>query len=60
MFKATEVGKKKKKKRNKSPYRYANLSSYRTSDHYFSLSLQRLSWDSLGTKNTSSKHAQNF
>ena len=31
-----------------------NLSSYRTLDHYFSLSLQPLSWDLLGTKNISS------
>ena len=31
-----------------------NLSSCRTSDHYFSLSLQQLSWDLLGTKNVSS------
>ena len=37
-----------------------NLSSCRTSDHYFSLSLQRLSWDSLGTKKISSTHAQNL
>ena len=34
-----------------------NLSSCRTSDHYFSLSLQRLSWDSLKTKNVPSTHA---
>ena len=32
-----------------------NLSSCRTSDHYFSLSLQQLSWDFLGTKNVSSQ-----
>ena len=37
-----------------------NLSSCRTSDHYFSLSIQRLSWDSLGTKNISSLHVLNF
>ena len=37
-----------------------NLSSCRSSDHYISLSLQRLSWDSLGTKNVSSMHAQSF
>ena len=36
-----------------------NLSSCRTSDHYLSLSVQLLPWDSLGTKNVSS-HAQNF
>ena len=37
-----------------------NPSSCRTSDHYFSLSLQSLSRDSLGTKNVLSTHAQNF
>ena len=31
-----------------------NLSSGRTSGHYFSLSLQQLSWELLGTKNVSS------
>ena len=36
-----------------------NLSSCRTSDHYLSLSVQSLPWDSLGTKNVSSL-AQNF
>ena len=30
-----------------------------SSDHCFSLSLHRLSWDSLETKNVSSTHAQN-
>ena len=35
-----------------------NLSSCRISDHYFSLSLQPLSWDSLGTKNASSTQVQ--
>ena len=37
-----------------------NLSACRTSDHYFLLSLQWLSWDSSGTKNVSSTLAQNF
>ena len=37
-----------------------NISLCRTSDHYFSLSLQRLSWDSLGAKNASSTDVQNF
>ena len=33
-----------------------NFSSCRTSDNYLLLSLQRLSWDSLGAKNVSSIH----
>ena len=37
-----------------------NLFACRTSDHYFLLSLQWLSWDSSGTKNVSSTLAQNF
>ena len=37
-----------------------NLSLCKTSDHYFSLSLQQLLWDSSGTKNVSTKHVQNF
>ena len=37
-----------------------NPSLCRTSDHYFSLSLQQLSRDSLGAKNLSKAHAQNF
>ena len=37
-----------------------NLSSCRTSDHYFSLSLQQLSWDLLGTKNVSSQASAKF
>ena len=36
------------------------ITSCRNSDHYFSLSLQQLSLDSLGTKNVSSTYAQNF
>ena len=54
MFKATEF--ERKNMRKKSTYPYANKSLF----HYFLLSLQRLSWDSLGTKNISSTHAQNF
>ena len=50
----------KKNKRNKSTYQYGNLSSCRTSDYYFSLSLQWFSWDLLGTKNVSSMHVQIF
>ena len=37
-----------------------NLSSCRTSDHYFSLSLQQLSWGLLGTKNVSSQASAKF
>ena len=33
-----------------------NISSCRTSGHYFSLSIQRLLWDLLGSKNASSTH----
>ena len=37
-----------------------NLSSCRTSDHYFSLSLQQLSCSLLGTKNVSSQNSAKF
>ena len=37
-----------------------NLSSCRTSDHYFSLSLQQLLWDLLGTKNVASQASTKF
>ena len=37
-----------------------NLSSSVTSDHYFSLSLQQLSWGLLGTKNVSSQASAKF
>ena len=37
-----------------------NLASCRTSDHYFSLLLQQLSWDLLGTKNVSSQASAKF
>ena len=37
-----------------------NHSSCRTSDHYFSLSLQQLSWGLLGTKDVSSQAFANF
>ena len=48
MFEATEI---ERKVRNKSTYWYAMiLSSCRTPDHYLSLALQRLAWDSLGIK----------
>ena len=37
-----------------------NHSSCRTSDHYFLLSLQQLSWGLLGTKNVSSQASAKF
>ena len=37
-----------------------NLSSCRTSDHYFSLSLQQLSWGLLRFKNVSSQNSAKF
>ena len=58
-FKATEV-ERKIREINLLIDLQTNLSSCRNSDHYFSLSLQRLSWDSLGTKNVLSTYAQNF
>ena len=60
MFKATEVEKKKKKEINLLLDMQINLSLCRTSDYYFSLCLQLLSWDSSGTKTISSRHVQNF
>ena len=59
MFKATEV-ERKIREINLLIDMLINLSSCRTSDHYFSLSFQQLSWDSLGTKNVSSTLAQNL
>ena len=58
MFKATEV---ERKIRDITLLidMQINLSSWRTSEHYFSLSIQQLSWDWLGTKNVSSMLAQN-
>ena len=60
MFKATEVEKKKKKEINQLLDMQINQSLCRTSDYYFSLSLQLLSWYSSGTKNVSSRHVQNL
>ena len=59
MFKATEV---ERKIRDITLLidMQINLSSCRTSEHYFSLSIQQLSWDWLGTKNVSSMLAQNI
>ena len=49
MFKSTEV-ERKIREINLLTDMYRNLSSSRTSDHFFLLSLQQLSWDLLGTK----------
>ena len=59
MFKATEV-ERKIREINLLINMQINLSSCRTSNHDISLSLQRLSRNSLGTKNLSSAHARNF
>ena len=59
MFKVTEV-ESKIREINLLIDLQINLSSCKTTDHYFSLSLQRLSCDSLETKNLSSAHAQKF
>ena len=55
MFKATKL-----KKRNPIIRMQINLTSCRTSDHYFLLSLYQLLCDSLKTKNVSFTHAQFF
>ena len=55
MFKTTGV----EKKRNKSTYRYTNKFRAELKIIIF-CSLQRLSWDSLGIKNVTSTHTQNF
>ena len=52
MFKATEV-ERKIREINLLIVMQINLSLCRTLDHYFSLSLQQLLCDSLGTKNVS-------
>ena len=59
MFKSTEV-ERKIREINLLINMYRNLSLSRTSDHFFLLSLQQLSWDLLGTKSISSTHVQNF
>ena len=56
MFEVTEV-ERKIREINLLVDMQINISSCRSSDHYFLLSLQRLSWDSLRTKNVSSIHA---
>ena len=60
MFKQNKVEKKKIGEINQLIDLQINLSSWRTSDYYLSLSLQRLSWDSLRTKNVSFTHAENI
>ena len=57
MFKVSEV---ERKTREINPLidMQINLSSRRSSDYYFSQSLQQFSWDLLGTKYISSTHAQ--
>ena len=57
MFKATEAGKKRKREINLLIDMQISLRTELQTIISRSLSLQRLSWDSLGTKNTSSKHA---
>ena len=59
MFKATQV-ERKQRETNLFIHMQINLSSSRTSDHYLSLFLQRLSWDSLETKNVSSYTSAKF
>ena len=59
MFNATEV-ERKTREFNILMDMQINLSSYRTSGHYLSLSLHRQSWNSLGTKNVSSTHGEIF
>ena len=59
MFKATQV-ERKQRETNLFIHMQINLSSCRTSDHYLSLFLQRLSWDSLETKNVSSYTSAKF
>ena len=58
MFKAIEV--ERKIKEINLLISMKSLLLYRTSDNYFLLSHQRLSWNLLGTKNVSSTHSQNF
>ena len=59
MFKATDIDRK-IREINLLMDMQINLSLCRARDHYFLLSLQPLPWDSLGTKNVSSSHAQTF
>ena len=58
MFKGTEV-KKKKREINLLIDLQINLCLCKISEHYCSLSLQQLLWDT-GTKNVPSTQAQNF
>ena len=57
MFKAAEV-ERKIREINLFIDMQITLSLCKNSDHYFSRSLQQLSWDSLETKNVSSRHVQ--
>ena len=57
MFRATEA-ERKIREINLLIKMQINVQSCRNSDQYFSQSLKQLSWDPLGTKNESSKHAQ--
>ena len=59
MFEATEA-ERKIREINVLMNMQINISFCRTSEHYFSLYLKRLSWYLLKTKNVSSTHAQNF
>ena len=59
MFEATEA-ERKIREINLLMDMQINILFCRTSEHYFSLYLKRLSWDLLKTKNVSSTHAQNF
>ena len=58
MFKAIEV--ERKIKEINLLITMKSLLLCRTSDNYFLLSHQQLSWNLLGTKNVSSTHSQNF
>ena len=59
MFEATEA-ERKIREINLLMDMQINILFCRTSEHYFSLYLKRLSWDLLKTKNVSSTHAQNL
>ena len=56
MFEATEA-ERKIREINLLMDMQINILFCRTSEHYFSLYLKRLSWDLLKTKNVSSTHA---
>ena len=58
MFKASKV-ERKIREINRLVNMQINLSSCRTSDHYFLLSLWQLPWDSQGTKNEACMQVKN-